>query len=93
MKNLSLLPIGQAEFLNKLINNDGLAIAEGKNEGATALQLYRKGWIEPFGKAGRQIRWRMKEFFSNQEKKYLVDLCSVSTNMTNAKEITGNSDQ
>lgn len=77
MLDLKLLPVKQAAFLIKLIQNDGIGFAEGKSEGSVAKELYRKKLIEPFGMVDRRIRWKLVKHFDSKDRKYLDSLCEV----------------
>ncbi|MBI4215715.1 MAG: hypothetical protein HY602_03245 [Parcubacteria group bacterium] len=38
---------------------DNMGFAEGRDEGGSVKELYKKGLVEPAGRVGRRIRWRL----------------------------------
>lgn len=74
-EDFTRLPLGQAKFLLKLIDNpDYMATADGKSEGGSAKELHLKGYISPFGVVGRRVRWKLVKSFSPNEIKFLREL-------------------
>lgn len=75
MKDFSRLPINQAKLLLKAYNApDHIITAEGKSEGATAKQLFHKGYFQPKGMIGRRVRWLLIKALSKQEIDQLKEL-------------------
>ena len=74
-EDFTLLPLGQARFLLKIIeNSNNMAVAEGKSEGGSAKELHIKGYITPFGRVGRRIRWKLAKPLSKNEIDFLKAL-------------------
>lgn len=68
MNDFSLWPLGQIKFLIKIVESpDNLALAEGKSEGGSSKELKKKGFIIPYGRVGRVIRWRLVKPVSQKE--------------------------
>lgn len=68
MNDFSLWPLGQIKFLLKIVeNSDHLATANGKSEGGSSKELKKKGYIVPFGRVGRAIRWKLIKPVSQKE--------------------------
>jgi hypothetical protein len=63
--DIRLFPISHLKFINKLLSTNGVGYAETSGEGSAAKELHRKGIIEPFGRGGRSIRWRIMRVFTN----------------------------
>lgn len=40
-------------------NSEKMGFAEGRDEGGSVKELYKQGLVEPAGKVGRRIRWRL----------------------------------
>ena len=86
MDSLQLLPIKQAAFIVKLLNQGGIGFAEGRSEGSTAKDLRKRGWIEPFGRTDRRVRWKLNKIFSQQETQLLRALSDTDPYYVNLKE-------
>lgn len=72
MIDLSTFSIDQAKFLLKVIDSPNhMSVATGKSEGSIAKQVKNHGYIEPYGKIKRQIRWRLVKPISPEEVKRL----------------------
>ena len=68
MSDFSLWPLGQIKFLLKIVESPNhLAIANGKSEGGSCKELKKKGFIIPFGRVGRAIRWKLVKPVSQKE--------------------------
>lgn len=90
MNELSMLSLTQANFIIKLLNAGGVGFAEGKIEGGAIKELSKKGWIEPFGRVRRQIRWRLVKGFSLTEENYIKSLCDYDPkNMVQTFPVNG----
>lgn len=75
MEDFSRLPIIQARLLVKLAESpDNTTVAEGKSEGGSAKELLLKGFVKPFGKVGRRVRWKLIKAISANELKFLKEL-------------------
>src|SRR3989344_3571974 len=60
MKDLNLLPLTQMRLLIRLWNNhDKMGFAEGRGEGGSIKELYKKSLVEPAGRVGRRVRWKL----------------------------------
>jgi hypothetical protein len=56
------LPLVQMKILLRLWDTpDNMGFAEGRAEGGSVKELYKKGLIKPAGKVGRRIRWALVE--------------------------------
>lgn len=75
MEDFSRLSLTQAKLLIKLVeSSDHTAFAEGKSEGGSAKELFLKGYVKPFGKVGRRVRWKLIKPISKKELEFLKDL-------------------
>lgn len=62
MNDINRLPLTQMRLLIRLWNApDKIGFAEGRGEGGSIKELSNKGIIEPAGKVGRRIRWKLVE--------------------------------
>lgn len=87
--DLRLLPIAQAKFLLKLMNDkNGLAFADGKAEGGVVKELVKKGWVVPFGRVGKQTRWKLVRHFPPAELEYIHSLCEIQVD----RQVAGTKD-
>jgi hypothetical protein len=60
MIDYSKFPLAQMKILLRFWDSpDNIGFAEGREEGGSVKELYKKGLVEPTGKVGRRIRWRM----------------------------------
>lgn len=60
MINLNRFPLAQMKILLRFWKNpDKMGFAEGRDEGGSVKELYKKGLIEPAGKERRRIRWKL----------------------------------
>lgn len=60
MHDINRLPIAQMNILLRLWNSPNkMGFAEGREEGGSLKELNRKGLVEPAGKVGRKIRWKL----------------------------------
>lgn len=68
MNDFSLWPLGQINFLLKIVESPNhLILANGKSEGGSSKELKKKGYIIPFGRVGRAIRWKLIKPVSQKE--------------------------
>ncbi len=74
--DIRLFPITHLKFVNKLLSSNGIGYAETSGEGSAAKELRRKGTIEPFGRDGRSIRWRVVRIFTNEEINLIEEMIS-----------------
>lgn len=75
MEDFTLWPLGQIKFLLKVIeSSNNMAFAEGKSEGGSSKELHMKGYISPFGRVGRRIRWKLTKPLSKNDIKLLKEL-------------------
>lgn len=62
MIDFRTFPLVQMKILLRLWDNpEKMGFAEGRDEGGSVKELYKKGLIEPTGKVGRKIRWKLVE--------------------------------
>ncbi|MBI2621182.1 MAG: hypothetical protein HYW63_00860 [Candidatus Levybacteria bacterium] len=60
MHDINRLPLSQIKLLLRFWNNPNkIGFAEGREEGGSVKELNKKGLIEPAGKIGRRVRWRL----------------------------------
>src|SRR3989338_11634848 len=60
MIDFNTFPLSQMRILLRLWENpEQMGFAEGRDEGGSVKELYRQGLVEPAGKEGRRIRWRL----------------------------------
>ena len=60
MRDINRLPLAQMRILLRLWNSPNkMGFAEGREEGGSVKELSRKGLVEPAGKVGRRIRWKL----------------------------------
>lgn len=68
MNDFSLWPLGQIRLLLKIVESpDYLTLAMGKSEGGSSKELKKKGYIIPYGRVGRSIRWKLNKPVSQKE--------------------------
>ena len=78
LEDYTLWHIGQIKFLLKLVDSpDNTATAESKSEGGSCKELKRKGYIVPFGKIGRSIRWKLIKPVSKKETDKLREMVEL----------------
>jgi len=62
MENISRMPIKQMRLIIKLWDSpDKMGFADGKSEGGTVKELYKKGFVTPAGRFDRRLRWKIVE--------------------------------
>jgi hypothetical protein len=60
MIDLGKFPLSQMKILLRLWDSpDKMGFAEGRDEGGSVKELYKQGLVEPTGKVGRRIRWKL----------------------------------
>ncbi len=60
MNDINRLPLTQMKLLIRLWNSpDKIGFAEGRAEGGSIKELGKTGFIEPAGRVGRRIRWKL----------------------------------
>ena len=83
------LPIRQARFLLKLIKSaDKTSFAEGKSEGGSAKELFRKKIIAPQGTIDRRIRWKLITHFTFPQIVKLKEISSPTPGELGSKIFT-----
>lgn len=60
MIDFKKFPLSQMKILMRLWDNpEKMGFAEGRDEGGSVKELYKQGLVEPSGRVGRRIRWKL----------------------------------
>jgi putative AlgH/UPF0301 family transcriptional regulator len=60
MIDFNRFPLAQMKILLRFWDSpDSMGFAEGRDEGGSVKELYKKRLVEPTGKVGRRIRWKL----------------------------------
>lgn len=60
MIEFNKFPVAQMKILLRLWDSpEKMGFAEGRDEGGSVKELYKKGLVEPAGKVRRRIRWKL----------------------------------